>query len=138
MPRGVPYKNRSPYGWWIASYLQRLEYAGEDRRNLTRRCLAWENTILLKARNRQEAWRKAIRLGKRGLPSEVREVGSDRKGFWLFEGLTSLLPVYESLEDGAELMWAEHSGRSVKSVRALVKAKHELAVFDDVRSRRRR
>jgi hypothetical protein len=111
--------------------------AGEDRRKLTRRCLAWENTVLLKARNRHEAWRKAMRLGKLA-QSEVREVGSGRKGVWRFEGLTCLLPVYERLEDGAEVMWVEHAGRSVKAIRALVKAKHDLEAFDDLRRGRRR
>jgi len=47
-----------------------------------------------------------------------------------------LLPVYERLEDGAEILWNEHSGRTVKSIRALVQPKNRLVVFDDSESNR--
>lgn len=126
-----PHRNRSPYGWWIASYLERFEYDDEDRRNSNRRCLAWENTILVKARTRDEAWAKAMTYGRRSEGIEGRLGTRRRRGSWRFEGLTSLLPVYERLEDGAELLWVEHAGRSVRSIRALVKKKRELETFDD-------
>src|SRR6478672_13717402 len=45
----VPFRNRSPYGWWIATYLERFEYDDENKRNSGRRCLAWENTVLIRA-----------------------------------------------------------------------------------------
>ena len=47
------------------------------------------------------------------------------------------LPVYERLEDGAEILWNEYSGRTVKSIRALVQPKSRLAVFDDSEPKRR-
>ena len=127
----IPHRNRSPHGWWIASYVERFEYYDEKRRNLSRRCLAWENTILLKARNREEAWRKALAHGRLSEGTEALDTKTRRKGAWRFEGLTSLLPVYDRLEDGAEVLWAEHSGRTVRSVRALVKAKKDLEAFND-------
>jgi hypothetical protein len=125
----IPHRNRSPHGWWIASYIERFEYYDEDRRNLRRRCLAWENTILVKARNREEAWRKAMAQGRLSDGSEAYEAKTRRKGAWRFEGLTSLLPIYDRLEHGAELLWVEHAGRTVRSIRALVKGKKELEVF---------
>ena len=127
----IPHRNRSPHGWWIASYLERFEYDDEDRRQLNRRCLAWENTILVKARNRHEAWRKAMARGRLGDRSQARNVTSGRTGVWRFEGLTSLLPIYDRLEDGAELLWVEHAGRTVRSIRALVKPKRLLEAFED-------
>jgi hypothetical protein len=111
--------------------LERFEYNDEDRRQQNRRCLAWENTILVKARNRDEAWRKAMAQGRLGDRSEARNVTSGRAGVWRFEGLTCLLPIYDSLEDGAELLWVEHRGRSVRSIRALVRPKRLLQAFDD-------
>ena len=132
--RIIPHRNRSPDGWWIASYLERFEYYDEDTRNLNRRCKAWENTILVKARDRNEAWRKAMAQGRLSEGNQASDSETGRKGVWRFEGLTSLLPIYEELEDGAEILWVEHAGRSVRSVRALVKRKRDLAVFDDSKS----
>jgi hypothetical protein len=40
---------------------------------------------------------------------------------WVFEGVTELLPVYEDIEDGAEIMWAQHSPKMLKTLRHLVK-----------------
>jgi hypothetical protein len=134
--REIPFRNRNQYGWWIASYLERFEYYDEDRRNLNRRCLAWENTILIKAGDREEAWRKAVAHGRVGQGPEARDVDTGRKGSWHFEGLTSLLPVYDELEDGAEVLWVRHAGRSVRKIRAMVKHKRELEVFDDTPSPR--
>jgi len=139
----IPFKNRSPHGWWIASYLERFEYYDEDRRKLNRRCTAWENTVLIKAKNRDEAWRKTVALGRLSGGSEAWDE-TGRKGQWRYEGVTSLLPVYETIEDGAEVLWTEHQGWTVKRVKTLVKTKRELNVFDDrnlrkapVRSKRR-
>ena len=126
----TPHRNRSPYGWWIASYLERFEYYDEPKHKLNRRCLAWENTILVKAQNRHEAYRRAVAHGRRSEGSEAWN-SSGRKGVWRYEGLTSLLPIYERLEDGAEFLWVEHAGRTVKSMRSLVKSERTLAVFND-------
>lgn len=129
--KSVPYWNRSHSGWWWASYLVRFEYYDEKRKNLSRRCLAWENTILIKASTREQAFRKAVRQGKLMEGMEAWDEGSGRKGAWLFEGLTSLLPIYQPLADGMELFWVEHAGRTVRKIRALVKNKKNLEVFDD-------
>ena len=127
----MPHRNRSPHGWWIASYLERFEYEDEDRSSPDRRCLAWENTILVQARTREQAWRKAMAFGRLGEGSQGWNAKTGRKGAWHFEGLTSLLPIYDELEDGAEVLWQEHAGRSVRKIKGLVKRKRELSVFDD-------
>ena len=131
MPKKIPYRNKSPFGWWIASYLMRFEWKDEDRGNPNRRCLAWENTIIVRARNRDQAYRKAVRFGR--LQGEDRwsaRVGG-RTGRWRFEGLTHLLPIYDELEDGAEVLWTEHLHRPLRAVRRLVRAKSKLEAFDD-------
>src|SRR5262249_32716776 len=64
----VRYCNRSPFGWWLASYIERFEYDDEDKQNLDRRCLAWENTIVVRAKTRDEAYRKAVAIGRSGDP----------------------------------------------------------------------
>lgn len=127
----ILHRNRSPFGWWIASYVQRFEYYDENKKDLTRRCLAWENTVLIQARDREQAYRKALAVGRSSSGIEWCDSVTKRRGAWRFEGLTDLLPVYEQLGDGAEISWTEHANRSVSKIKSLVKRKRDLGVFDD-------
>jgi hypothetical protein len=111
--------------------LLRLQYSDEDVENLNRRCLAWENTIILQAANREKAYAKACRLGKQSNGSEVTELETGRKGTFVFEGLKRLLPIYEELEDGAEVLWREHAGVAVRTVKSWIREKSDLEVFKD-------
>ncbi len=128
--REPPYRNRSPYGWWIASYLLRLEYADEDRSKPNRRCLAWENTIILRASDRDAAYAKAIKCGKQA-SGEVKQNKPSRQRTWVFEGLTPLLPIYEEIDDCSEILWEQYERRTVRSIKSLVRSKRQLPVFDD-------
>lgn len=127
----IPFANRNHTGWWIASFIERFEFFDEDRTKLNRRCLAHENTILVRAPNREVAYRKAVKAGGLSEGSEGWDSESGRRGAWRFEGLTVLLPVYDQLEDGAELFWRKLSNVSVRKVKGLVKGKKDLVVFDD-------
>ena len=129
--RKIPHRNRSPYGWWIASVLLRFEFFDEDRTKLNRRCLAWKNTVLLKARTRDEAYRKAVAAGHQDAGGESWDADTGRRGTFRFEGLTLLLPVHEQLEDGAEILWTEYSGRTVRRIKSMVVPKGKLPVFND-------
>jgi hypothetical protein len=125
----IAYRNRTPYGWWIASYIERAVWDDEPNPSPNSRCLAWENTIILKAPDREAAYEKAIMLGSKQSSKFADE--HKRTGHWVFVGLTSLLPIYEQLEDGTEILWTEHKNRMVKTVLSRVKEKHELEAFDD-------
>jgi Domain of unknown function (DUF4288) len=127
----IPFRNRSHSGWWIAGYLQRFEYYDENMSNLARRCLAWENTVLIRARSRGQAYRKAVALGRLSNGNEAWDIETKRRGAWLFEGLTELLPIFQELMDGAEILCTEHANRTVKTIKSLVKRKRDLSVFND-------
>jgi len=110
----------SPVDWYIATYQLRFVEVGDPRRNdPKRRFTTWENTVLVKARSLSEAHRKVVKIGKsytkpyKGGPNAIDVQ-------WLFEGVIELLPVYEEIEDGAEVMWAERT-RALKSIRRLSK-----------------
>jgi hypothetical protein len=128
--RKIPHRNKSPHGWWIAAYVERFEYDDEDKRNGNRRCFAWENTIILSAKDRDRAYEKAVQIGRRSEGHRAWNADG-REGQWKFEGLTSLVPIYEELVDGAEVLWREHKNVAVKTVRSLVPRRKELEVFDD-------
>lgn len=122
-------KHESPTGWWIASYIERAAWDDAPRLSGSARCTAWENTIILKAKTRESAYSKAVKLGAAS-KSTFSDPSGTRTGRWIFEGLTSLLPIYDDLQDGTEILWVDHSGRTLKKLRALVKKKSELEVFD--------
>lgn len=44
-------------------------------------------------------------------------------------GLTSLIPIYESLEHGSEIEWIDHTGVSVDDMLNLVTKDSELEAF---------
>ena len=116
----------SPVGWYLGTYLLRfMELRDPARNDPERRCLAWENTVLVRAKSFDEAYEKVksigqqnaiqYRGGKEGVPVK-----------WQFVGIKDILPIYEKLTDGAEIAWTEHRGRSLKKLRASVKTRKEL------------
>ncbi|HEX8234744.1 MAG TPA: DUF4288 domain-containing protein [Abditibacteriaceae bacterium] len=123
-------KDFSPVDWYVANILVRFEYYDEDKSNLNRRCKAWENLILIKAASLEEAYEKALEHGKLHEAGEAWDEDTGRKGRWKFEGLTSLLPIYNELEDGAEITWKQYTNRTVKKVTSWASPKNQLEVFN--------
>ncbi len=126
MPRRskVAFANRSHSGWWI---FREVEQWVSKRQTLSpsSRCPVWENTRLIRAKNREEAYRKALRLGRAGHPSKTKD------GEWRFAGISMLLPVYEDVEDGAEILWVDRGLLAVNKIKKLTKTKRQLSVFND-------
>ncbi|MGZ8217091.1 DUF4288 domain-containing protein [Methylomagnum sp.] len=119
-------KNISPVGWYLASYLIRfIELADEGNDDPENRFITWENTILVKAENLDEAFDKTVQFAMectepyKGGPNAIDVQ-------WVFEGVTELLPIYEELADGSEIMWADHNPRKLKNIRKLVRQKGEF------------
>jgi len=49
--------NRSPVGWYVASYLLRfVEIQATRKDNPRRKFLSWENTVLVRARSLEHAY----------------------------------------------------------------------------------
>lgn len=119
--------NISPVDWYIAGVLLRIEVGEKDKNNQNRRCNAWENQILIKANNPEDAYKKALKFGKLEESEYLNPNGEKVK--FTFEGLTTLTAIYDELEDGAEIVWIEHENRTVKKVQSWVKKKKELEVF---------
>lgn len=128
----IPCRNKSPYGWWLVSYIVRFEYRGLRPKSPRSKCLAWENTIIVRAKSREVAYRKAISCAKLGCGNYERYgQPPGRLGKWVFEGFTSMNPIYEPLEHGSEISWTEHRGITLGKLRKHLKPKSKLEVFDD-------
>lgn len=121
--------NISPVDWYVAGVLLRIEVGKIDPSNGNRRCSAWENHILIKAKNPKEAFKKAIAKGK---SEECEYLNTDKEVVrFIFEGLTTLVPVYDELEDGSEVLWTEYENKAVKTIQSWAKGRQDLEVFQE-------
>ena len=119
-------KNISPVGWYVGSYIIRfIELNENSNDDLEKKFLAWENTKIIKASSLDEAYDKLVEEAQ----SETEPYKGGKDGVpvqWVFEGVTELLPIYEKLEDGAEIMYREHNPTKLKNLRKRVKEKSEI------------
>lgn len=115
--------NLSPVGWYVGSFLLRfVEIGAKGNNNPKRRFLSWQNTILVKAKSLDHAFEKVVKVAN----SQTTPYKGGPDGIpvqWIFEGVTELLPVYEEIEDGSEIMWCERKPRTLSNLRKLVKPK---------------
>jgi hypothetical protein len=119
-------KNVSPVGWYVGSYLLRfVELVQKGNDDLEKRFLTWENTILVRAADLDDAYDKIVECARpntnpyKGGPQAVDVQ-------WVFEGVTEILPVYEEIADGCEIIWAEYTKKTLKSIRKRARAKGEF------------
>ena len=112
--------------WFLVGLLERFQRVDEDTSNPNRRCLVWENLYLIEAKDLSAAYDKAFRLGR----NECRNTSpstdnAGHKGRWVFDGISELIPIFEDIQDEAELLWTEHKNISVKRAKAMARAKKE-------------
>ena len=119
----------SPAGWYIASYVQRIDpvtaYEEEDSAHIP--WAVWENRILIRASDPDEALRRTM--------EHLSDLGNDYTnpdGVLLRDavvGLTSLIPIYDSLEDGNEIEWIDHTGETVMDMFERIRDNAKLEAF---------
>ena len=117
-------KNVSPVGWYVATEVLRFIPPGIDADDPRRRFVVWENLILVQADDPEMAYQKAMEGG-------AGNNGPTKAGRWQFEGLADLLPIYDKMEDGSEILWIKHKSKSVTTVKGMVKSKERLQVFSE-------
>ncbi|MGJ7524727.1 DUF4288 domain-containing protein [Variovorax sp. GB1P17] len=113
-------KNHSPVGWYVVSYLLRFVELNDDRKDDNEaRFLSWENTILVRARTLDDAYEKGITVAREN--AKPYKGGPDGVPVqWKLVGITSVLPIYEKLGDGAEILWTERAPRKLKNLKQMV------------------
>lgn len=128
-----PNRIQSPSGWWVATLIERFEFDDEDTDNLRRRCRTFSNVVILEAGNREEAYQKAIVYGESGIDNKSDwSNNKGRKGCWIFERLSSLIPIYDKIDpDGTEIFFDDDNGITVGRVKSWIRKKEQLEAFDE-------
>jgi hypothetical protein len=108
-------------GWYFVELVHECRVAGKSS------SLVWVNMHFLKAKSAEEAHRKALVLGKRH-NNAYRNI-HQQKVTWQFRGLRELLPIYEKIVDGAELLYETHTRLTSSGVKKLLRKKHCLSAF---------
>lgn len=107
--------------WYIADIV--LEFVIED----DSRNVVHVNTMLMKATSPEDAYNKAMELGK---SEETEYPNSDAKKVTVrFRGLRDLNVIHDELNHGAELSFEEEVGVSESAIRERVRDKSNLALF---------
>ena len=89
------------------------------------RFLVWENTVVVKALSLGEAFEKITLIGEgHCLPYKGGKEAIDVQ--WIYEGIIELLPIYEEIDDGSEIMWAERRSKKLKNIQAIALAKEDV------------
>ena len=123
--KGMSDQNVSPVGWYVGSYLLRfIELEEEGNFDEENRFHSWENTILVKASNLDDAYDKIEQEAKEHtVPYKGGNKGISVQ--WVYEGITETIPIYDELEHGTEIMYSE-SSRKLKNLKKLVKKKGQF------------
>lgn len=107
--------------WYLAELILEHRIDGEPRNVVT------NNTLLVEADSPEEAWERALDLGREAETVYVNT--DDRQVSVRFRGLRELQEIQEDLEHGAELLYSEKVGVPEEVLVEMIPARHELAVF---------
>jgi hypothetical protein len=116
--------------WFLADLVEEIRVQGRKRN------VVHINYVLVRANTRAEAYREAVKLGKRANQSYRNSEGKIVTHRFL--GLHDLDAIFEPLEHGCEIMFTERIGLSAAGLRRLIRKKQELEAFLPIRPRRGR
>ena len=110
--------------WYIAEIIEKYEPVIRNKKSDLRRVTTYGNHHLIKADSPEEAFDKAVKLGEK---SNYKFINSDKLEMKSsFVGIGELLPIYEDIEDGAELMWTDYGFISNRRTMKMPNKKEEI------------
>lgn len=110
--------------WYVAEIVEEMTVEGDDRN------VVHGNLVLIRAKSPDEAYDRAVELGKRA--ESVYENPEGRRVVSKFRGLRQLDAVHDRLEHGTELRYSEEVSVPEQRIANLVKSKQELNVFCEI------
>jgi hypothetical protein len=125
-PKWIP-KNME---WFLADIVEELKVGDAEGSTV------WINTHLIKATSPEEAYEKALSVGK--LCEQVWTNKDGEQVISRFRGLRDLLLIYENLEDGAEIMWEQQEDVSEQDIQEMIRPRALLGAIDAHEAKRAR
>lgn len=116
--------------WFLAELVEEIRVFGCPRN------IVHINYVLIRADSPEDAYRKAIESGRRAVSDYINPEGKAVR--IRFRGLRNLDVIHDPLKDGCEIMFVEKLRVTKRGLQKLVRKKHELEVFQPVRTRRGR
>ncbi|WP_020412077.1 DUF4288 domain-containing protein [Microbulbifer variabilis] len=113
-------KDRSPVDWYLVSAILSFEKNTEESHDYRS---VWENTYLVRANSPQVAFDKGLMFAKN---DEEKIEYKGKPGTWKLKGIREVLPIYESLEDGSEIMWTDRGKMNFSEIDSKVISKEEF------------
>lgn len=107
--------------WYVADLVEEIHVTGRKRQTI------YINTVLIKASSPQEAFRKAIRIGKKG-NTQYRNTYGERV-ICRFHGIRELNVVHDPLEDECEIFFRSKPNMTPEGITRMITKKGDLAVF---------
>jgi len=114
--------------WYLADIVEEIRVKGNKRNVLH------TNLVLVRADSPEEAYEKAIALGKRGNTKYKNPEG--KMVTIRFRGLKDLNVIYEELEHGSEITFSRDVGVSEQKIKSWIRSKKNLGVFARVEAHR--
>jgi hypothetical protein len=108
-----------PQNFYIAELVQECRVEGYAT------SLVWINFHIVKAGSPVEAYAKASRLGK-SHNNKYKAGKEARNAQWIFRGIRDLIPIYEKIEDGAEILFEAHERMTEKRIRKMLRSKSDI------------
>jgi Domain of unknown function (DUF4288) len=107
--------------WYLAEIVE--EITVEDERDR----VVYINWVLVRADSPDEAYSKALELGREGELSYENYDG--KQVTYVFRGLRDLNVIHDELEHGAELAYSRKDGLTQEQVQALITPKPQLGIY---------
>jgi Domain of unknown function (DUF4288) len=114
--------------WYLADIVEEIRVEGDPRN------VVHTNVLLVREDFPDEAYKKAIALGRRG---NTRYKNTDGKTVTIkFRGLSELNVIQDELEHGCEISYSEAVGVSENKIKSWISPKRKLGVFAPIRPHR--
>ncbi|MBF6640235.1 DUF4288 domain-containing protein [Flavobacterium sp. J49] len=111
--------------WYVVEIIEKCEPVERNEKQELRRVTTWGNYHLIKAKSPEEAYEKAVKLGKEAEYKFTNESKLEME--WIFVGIGDLIPIYEeNIEDGAEIMWTDYGFISNRKTERFARSKKEI------------
>ncbi len=107
--------------WYLAEILMETRFDG-DYENII-----YNNLTLVRADSPEEAYQKALLLGKEG--ELIYDNTDGKKVNVTFRGLRNLHVIHDEIEHGSEILYEKYEGVSEDDLAKMIKPKEQLNLF---------